>query len=107
MECTIDDVAKLGLRIGTIKEVKPVEGSEKLLQIHVDLGDHQRQVLAGIARSYQPDELIGQQVIIVSNLAPRTMMGLESQGMILCANSETGPVLLSPKAAVPAGATIQ
>lgn len=107
MFATIDDLVKLGLRIGTIKTVESVEGSEKLLKLQVDLGDQERQILSGIAKWYTAEDLIGQQVIIVANLAPRSMMGLESEGMILCANSEAGPVLLSPVREVASGASIQ
>lgn len=107
MYCTIDDVGKLGLRIATVVLAEPVSGSEKLLRLEVDLGDEQRQVLAGIAKSYAPDALIGKQVVIVSQLAPRSLMGLESQGMVLCANGENGPVLLQPLELVASGATIQ
>lgn len=107
MHATIDDLTKLQLRIGTIKTVEPVDGSEKLLKLQVDLGDQDRQILSGIAKWYSPDSLIGRQVIIVANLAPRSMMGLESEGMILCANSDQGPILLSPMQPVDAGATIQ
>ena len=104
---SIEDVQKLGLRIGTIKVAEGVDSSEKLLQLTIDLGDEQRQLVAGIAKSYQPSELINKQVIVVSELAPRTIMGVESNGMILCANGEAGPVLLSPIASVTAGATVQ
>jgi methionine--tRNA ligase beta chain len=104
---TIDDLVKLNLRIGTIKTVEPVEGSEKLLKLQVDLGEEQRQILSGIAKWYTPEDLIGKQVVIVANLAPRSMMGLESEGMILCANNEEGPVLLSPVRPVESGASVQ
>lgn len=107
MFATIDDLEKLNLRIGEIKTVESVEGSEKLLKLQVDLGDEERQILSGIAKWYTADDLVGQKVIIVANLAPRSMMGLESQGMILCANSEAGPVLLSPIKPVVPGASIQ
>ncbi len=107
MECMIDDVKKLDLRVATVLTAEPVEGSEKLLKIELDLGEEKRQVLSGIAKNYAPDVLIGKQVVFITNLAPRTMMGLESQGMIFCANSKAGPVLLQPEHEVGAGATIQ
>jgi methionyl-tRNA synthetase len=107
MSCTIDDVTKLGLRIATVTAAESVEGSEKLLKVQVELGDEQRQIVSGIHKSYGPEELVGRQVILVSQLEPRTIFGVESNGMLLCANSETGPVLLSPITQVMAGATIQ
>lgn len=105
--CTIDDVAKVELKVGTVTAAEPVEGSEKLLRLELDLGNEQRQILAGIAKSYQPTELIGRQLIIVANLKPRTMMGLESQGMVLCASDETQLAVLTPEKAVQPGSTIR
>ena len=107
MNCTIEDVQKLGLRVATILEAVPVEGSEKLVKLQIDLGDEQRQILAGIAKKYSAESLIGKQIIVVSNLAPRTMFDLESNGMLLAANDGEGPVLLAPSAPVVAGSTIQ
>jgi len=107
MHCTIDDLAKLGLRIATVVEAEAVSGSEKLLKLHIDLGDEQRQVVSGIAKSYTPQELLGKQVVFVSNLEPRTILGVESNGMLLCADDEAGPVLLSPLALVKPGAAIR
>ena len=107
MECTIDDIKKLDLRIATVLAAEAVEGSEKLLKMQLDLGEEKRQVLSGIAKSYSPEQMVGKQVVFIANLAPRTMMGLESQGMVFCANSDEGPVLLLPERAVASGATIQ
>lgn len=107
MECTIDDVIKIGLRIGTVAAAERVDGSEKLLKLAVDFGDEQRQILAGIGKAYTPEEMVDRQVVVTTNLAPRMMMGLESQGMVLCANGENGPVLLSPSDVVPTGAAVQ
>ncbi len=108
MSCTIDDLIKVGLRIGTILSVEPVEGSEKLLKLMVDLAEEQpRQILSGVAKYYTTEELMGKQVVVVTELEPRMMMGLESQGMILMANSEERPQLLSPISSVESGATIQ
>ncbi len=106
-ECTIDDVKKLDLRVATVLSAEAVEGSEKLLKMQLDLGEEKRQVLSGIAKMYGPEEMVGKQVVFIANLAPRTMMGFESQGMVFCANSETGPVLLLPERQVAPGATIQ
>lgn len=84
-EITIDDFAKVQLRVAKVISCEPVPKSKKLLRFDLDLGDHQRQVLSGIAKWYKPEDLIGHNVIIVSNLKPAKLMGLESNGMILSA----------------------
>ncbi len=81
----IDDFAKLDLRVGTVKVCEPVKKSKKLLRCEIDLGFETRQVLAGVAHQMSPDDLLGRKVIVVANLAPRKMMGLESHGMMLMA----------------------
>ncbi len=111
MENTIEisDFAKVEMRVGTIKECVPVEGSEKLLKLKVDFGGFgERQILSGIAKWYQPAELVEQQVLFVVNLAPRKMMGLESQGMIMAVDAgEEKPVLITPKEPVENGVKVK
>lgn len=102
-----NDFKKIELKAGTILVAKRVEGSEKLLRLELDLGVEKRQIIAGIGKSYEPAVLIGKQIIIVANLEPRTMMGLESQGMLLAASSESGPILLTTDAEVPDGSEIR
>lgn len=85
-----DDFAKLDLRVGTIKVCETIPKSKKLLRCEVDLGFETRQVLAGIAEHYKPEQLVGRNVIVVANLAPRKMMGLESHGMLLMATDRRG-----------------
>lgn len=85
------DFAKIDLRVATIVEAEKVPKADKLLKLQVDLGTERRQILAGIAQQYEPEQLIGRQVIVVANLAPRKLRGLESQGMLLAAS-------LSPEA---------
>jgi methionyl-tRNA synthetase len=89
---TLDEFKKVKLTAVKILEAKPVPKSEKLLQLKVSTGDETRQVLAGIAKSYSPEQLIGKTVLIVGNLQPAKLMGLESQGMILALDSEDGKV---------------
>lgn len=102
---TFDDFSKIELKVGTILEAEELEGSEKLIKLKVDLGeDEPRQILAGVKQWYKPEDLIGKQVVVVANLEPRVMMGLESQGMILMAGEE--PVLLMPQKEVPPGTEI-
>jgi methionyl-tRNA synthetase len=93
---TIDDFSKVELRVGQILTAERIPKADKLLRFTIDLGEAEpRQILAGIAQYYEPEKLIGRKVIVVSNLAPRKMRGLESQGMILAASvgEEGRPVL--------------
>jgi methionyl-tRNA synthetase len=84
---TIDDFAKVELRVGVIKSAERIQGADKLLKVLVDIGDEVRQVLAGIATSYAAEDLVGRKVVVVTNLAPRKMRGLESNGMLLAASA--------------------
>lgn len=102
-----DDFMKLDLRIGTILEAKRVEKSNKLLQFLVDTGVDKRTILSGIAKHYSPEEMIGKQVTIVANLAPRPMMGTVSEGMILMAEDAEGNLrLIQPNENVNPGSTV-
>lgn len=91
-----DDFAKVELKVGTVLEAEEVEESEKLIKLKVDLGEENpRQILAGVKQWYKSEDLTGKQVVVVVNLESRTMMGLESQGMLLAADAEDGPVFLT------------
>ena len=92
---TIDDFAKVELRVGQVKVAERVPKADKLLRLEVDMGTEVRQVLAGIAESYTPESLIGRKVVIVVNLAPRKLRGLESNGMIVAASPEGGKAVLA------------
>jgi methionyl-tRNA synthetase len=85
-----DDFAKLDFRVGTIKAAEKIDKADKLLKLEVDLGFERRTIVSGIALHYQPDAIIGKQVIVVANLAPRKMRGIESNGMILMAEDGEG-----------------
>jgi methionyl-tRNA synthetase len=106
---TIDDFAKIDLRVGQILSAERIQGADKLLKLQVDLGNETRQVLAGIAKYYAPESLLGKKIIIVSNLQPRKMRGLESQGMLLAASvgAEDKPVLATFLEDVPNGAKLR
>ena len=93
-QITIDEFMKVELRTGKILEAEKVKKSKKLIQLKVDIGTETRQVLAGIAESYEPENLIGRTVIIVANLKPAKLMGIESQGMVLAASND-GTILLA------------
>lgn len=106
-DIVFDDFMKLDLRVGTILEAKKVEKSNKLLQFVIDTGADKRTILSGIAKQYNPEEMIGKQVTIVANLAPRKMMGVESQGMILMAEDSEGNLrLVQPNETVNPGSVI-
>jgi len=95
-EVTFDEFARLDLRVGTVLSAEKVPKSDKLLKVQVDLGDSSpRQVVAGIGKAWTPETLVGQQVIVVANLKPAKLMGLESRGMILAVAGETGEVDLA------------
>jgi methionyl-tRNA synthetase len=95
-EITIDDFAKVDLRVGLVKSAEPVKGADKLLHLKVDIGEPEvRTIVAGIAKAYQPEQLIGRKVVIVANLAPRKLRGIESRGMIVAASLPDGPPVLA------------
>ena len=105
---SIDDFAKIELRVGQVKVAERVKGADKLLRLEVDLGTEIRQLVAGIAEAYEPESLIGRKVVIVANLAPRKLRGLESNGMIVAASPEGGkPVLASFLEDVPLGTRLK
>ena len=105
---TIDDFAKIDLRVGVIKVAERVPKADKLLRLEVDIGTEVRQLVAGIAEAYAPETLIGRKVVIVANLAPRKLRGLESNGMIVAASPEGGkPVLAGFLEDVPIGARLK
>jgi methionyl-tRNA synthetase len=105
---SIDDFSKVELRVGQVKVAERVPKSDKLLRLEIDIGNEVRQVLAGIAEAYAPETLVGRKVVIVANLAPRKMRGLESNGMIVAASLEGGrPVLAGFLEDVPIGARLK
>ena len=105
---SIDDFAKVELRVAQVKTAERVKGADKLLRLEVDLGTEVRQLVAGIAEAYEPETLIGRKVVIVANLAPRKLRGLESNGMIVAASPEGGkPVLASFLEDVPIGTRLK
>jgi len=111
---TFDDFKKIDLRITKILKAERVEGSEKLVKLTLDLGEYDksilpagRQVVAGIGTIYTPEILIDKQIVIVANLEPRKLMGHESQGMLLAASDDLGPVLIVPESEVKEGTSIK
>lgn len=104
---TIDDFARLELRVAEVLSAERVPKADKLLHLRVSLGDEERTVLAGLAEYYRPEQLVGRKVVMIANLAPRKMRGLESQGMLLAAESGEIVSLLQPDQDLPAGARIR
>ncbi len=99
-----DDFAKMDIRTGKILTAEKMEKSKKLLKLSVDLGFETRTILSGIAEHFSPEEVVGREVVVLANLAPRPMMGVESQGMILMAENEEGKLsFVSPAAGWPNG----
>jgi methionyl-tRNA synthetase len=102
-----DDFLKLDIRIGTIQAAEKMPKSNKMLKLQIDLGQEERTILSGIAKSYTAEELIGKQVQVVVNLAPRKMMGVLSEGMVLMAESADGSLaLVSPNQKVSEGSSV-
>lgn len=102
-----EDFSKVELKIAKIEDAVRLEGSDKLIKLQIELGEDNRQIIAGIGKSYSPEDLIGKEIVVVANLEPRKLMGEESQGMLLAAHDEEGnPVLLIPDKFVPPGSKI-
>ena len=104
---TIEEFFQTELRVATITAAEPIPNSNKLLKMSVDLGSESRVLVAGIAKEYPSEELLGRQVIVVSNLQPAKLMGVESQGMVLAASVDGRPVLLQVGEEVPNGTAVK
>ncbi|RJQ14224.1 methionine--tRNA ligase subunit beta [Candidatus Parcubacteria bacterium] len=102
-----EDFKKVDLKTATIEKAEAVEGSEKLVRLEINVGSEKRQIVAGVIKNYPPETLTGKQIIIVANLEPKKLMGLESQGMLLAVDSPDGPILLTPDKKVEDGAIIK
>ncbi len=104
---TIDEFARLDLRIGEVVSASPVEGARKLLLLEVDVGGERRTLVAGIAQYRTPEELIGRKIVVVANLEPAVIRGITSQGMLLAAQGPEGSLaLLTVDQPVPNGAKV-
>ncbi len=106
-----DDFAKLDLRVATVLEAEPHPNADRLLKLQIDLGEEKRQICAGIREFYDPQDLVGKQIIVVANLALRKIRGEESNGMLLAASVADGEetrdvVPLQPGKQVPAGSSV-
>lgn len=106
---SIDEFKKVEARIGKVLAAEAVEGSEKLIKLSLDFGEETpRQILSGIRQWYTPESLVGKQLLFVTNLASRSMMGLESQGMLMAVDGADGqPVFVVPETVVPNGSKVR
>ena len=106
-EVTIDDFAKLQFKVGTIVKCEPHPKADRLLVEQIDLGGEVRQIVSGIAKHYKPEELIGKQVVVVTNLKPVKLRGVESYGMILCATDDKDLSFVTVAKEMPNGVTVR
>jgi methionyl-tRNA synthetase len=104
---TIEDFKKIELKVAEIKEVSEHPNADRLFVIKVDVGDKTKQVVAGIRSSYKKEDLVGKQVVLVDNLEPALLRGVESQGMLLAASDENGIAIVSPEKKIKLGSTVK
>lgn len=104
---TYEDFKKLELIVAQIKEVKEHPNADRLYIVKIDTGKEEKQLVAGIRANYKPEELVGRKIIVINNLEPAVIRGETSNGMLLAATGENGPVFLSPEKDVPAGSIVK
>src|SRR3954449_13528799 len=92
---TYDDFAKIELRVARVLEARPHPNADKLMLLQIDVGDEQKQIIAGIRQHYTPEQLVGKSIVVVNNLAPAMLRGETSNGMLLAASSESKVILLT------------
>ncbi|MEM1512782.1 MAG: methionine--tRNA ligase subunit beta [Candidatus Jordarchaeales archaeon] len=108
MTVSFEEFAKMDIRVGRVVEAERVAGAKKLVKVLVDLGEEKpRQVVAGIAEYVNPESLLGKNVVVLANLEPKKFMGLESRGMLLAADVNGKPVLLTVEESVPPGTRVR
>lgn len=104
---SIDDFKKVELKTANVLAAEAVIGSDKLLKLSIDLGGETRQIISGIGRQYSPESLVGRRIVVVANLEPRMIMGLESQGMIVAASDGDNVSILTPDKEIAPGSSIK
>src|SRR5512147_2368807 len=104
---TIDEFSRVDLRVATVLSAEPHPKADRLLVLKIDLGTEERQLVAGIRAHYTPEELIGKQIVVVANLQPATLRGVESQGMLLAASDGEKVIVLSPEKPIAPGAKVR
>jgi len=104
---SIDDFAKVELKTAEVLEVEKVEGADKLLKLQIKVGEENRQIVAGIAEHYSPEELVGKKIVVVANLKPAVIRGVESNGMLIAVSTKDSVILVTPEDTdVPSGLRI-
>ena len=103
---TFEDFQKIDLRVAKVLEAEKVEGADRLIRLQISLGSEERQIVAGVAKFYKPEDLVGRQIVVVANLAPAKIRGVESQGMLLAASGDDGLALLKPDSELPSGSKV-
>ena len=104
---SIDDFSKVELKTAEVLEVEKVEGADKLLKLQIKVGEENRQIVAGIAEHYSPEELVGKKIVVVANLKPAVIRGVESNGMLLAVSTKDSVILVTPEDTdVPSGLRI-
>lgn len=106
-ECSFADFEKIDLRVGKVLEVEKVKKSKKLLKLQVEIGDEVRTIVSGISQYYEPEALVGKNVVVIANLAPAKLMGIESKGMILAASDGQGKLVLADAPDMPSGSRVK
>jgi len=104
---TIEEFGKVELRVATINAAEPHPNADRLLVLKIDLGTEERQLVAGIRAHYAPEELVGKQIVVVTNLQPTTLRGVESQGMLLAASDGDKVIVLSPEKPIAPGSKVR
>jgi methionine--tRNA ligase beta chain len=103
---SIEEFRRIELKVGTITSAEPHPNADKLLVLQVDLGTENRQLCAGIRHDYTPEQLVGRQIVVVANLQPTKLRGLESQGMLLAASDDGRVTILTPEKPVQPGSKV-
>lgn len=106
-ELSYDDFSKLDLRVATVIEAKAHPNADRLLVLKIKVGDVEKQIVAGVKAHYPPETMLGRQIVIVNNLAPTVLRGVESQGMLLAASDADGVTLLAPDRACASGSRVK
>ena len=106
-EITIDDFAKIDLRVATVIAAECVPKTDKLIKLQVKIGDEERTIVSGIAQHYEPENLIGKNVIVIANLKPAKLRGIESRGMVLAASDGEGNLVLADAPGIASGSKVK
>ena len=106
-EITIDDFAKIDLRVATVVAAERVPKTDKLIKLQVKIGDEERTIVSGIAQHYEPENLIGKNVIVIANLKPAKLRGIESRGMVLAASDGEGNLVLADAPGIASGSKVK